>query len=125
MWDLYMPLLQLIIALVLSIFILVYRQNLGPNWLWVMKQILLWSLIARRIDEIGNVLGLDLMSPQVGWILAWLFLAAVTLSTYRLIKTGRLLRLHDQRIQQLERLRAQSENRSGDWGLEVKYPKLV
>lgn len=122
--ELFMPLAQLAIALCLSLVIILYRRRMGPRWLWIMKEILLWSLIARRIDEIGVLYGHDLVSPQIGWLLAWLFLLAVALSAYRLAKVARILKLYDYRIDRLELLRASAEKKHGNWDPPIVYPKL-
>jgi hypothetical protein len=122
--ELFMPLAQLLVALLLSLVILIYHHRMGPRWLWVMKEILLWSVIARRVDEIGLYYGRDLISVQVGWLLAWLFLLAVTLSAYRLTKIARVLRSYDDRIDKLERMRVRSESKIGNWDHQTPYPKI-
>ncbi len=117
-----MPSAQFLVALFLTALVFVYRKRMGPRWLWVTKEILLWTLIARRIDEIGEVLGSDPISPALGWVLAWLFLLAVGLSILRFFQVGRRLTEHEKQIERLENLRSRSE-RYTNWDIVLKYPK--
>jgi hypothetical protein len=118
-----MPGVQLLVALFLAVLVFAYRKRMGPRWLWVTKEILLWTLIARRIDEIGEVLGVDPIQPALGWVLAWLFLLAVALSILRFFQVGRRLVAHEEKIKYLEELRKNSE-RGSDWDRPLTYPRI-
>lgn len=121
--NLVLPALELLAALILMGLVWVYRDRLGPRVIWLMKEIILLSVVARRIDDLGLLSGLDLLSPLAGHLLTGLLLLAVGLSLIRFARVDRLWRDRALRIERLEALR-RADERGLSWDFIRPYPRV-
>jgi predicted membrane protein len=110
---------QAILIVVAMGVILALRRSL-PWWIVVCFELLLVSILARRVDDFSNwLLGVDLISNTVNLAISWVTIGIIVWSFAQAYRRRReVLRMESQwneRVEELEELRRGSEQRGGGW----------
>ena len=109
-----------LVIIALMIIIGVTRKHIGARWITVTLELLLLSILIRRLDEISNMIGLDLIDQVSSIVLQWLVLLIMVYEFAAAWKRRRELRRIETKLRERE-AELEALRKTAEYGIGWDY----